>query len=521
MKKEMTFSFAVTLGTLATATVCHAEEAIVQPLPEDSANATIAPLPTRLSTVETAKPTLDRTTLDRTTDRISNRTTDQIGNRTTGQNSNRMTDQTSNRMTDSNGNRSIAIALTPEFSPLKDEALPNLPTPKSPALSSPILDSSIQKASSSAAKPTLIQIKSPELTQKLDLAQTSEPTQLQNLTDKQTKLEQELESLKQQLKKQETQRTEQQNNKSQAKPHADLPDGLQIYSEAIFLKPRSDLMMDFARVDPGNTFLATGGPIAALEYRQSTAWRVNARYRFAKSPWELGASYTRLGSDDTAIALKPTNGFLFSTLTAPRGGSASADSAIATAKIDYTVLDLDTGYHIQPSKNVDLKLIAGLRIANVGQNMAAVYTGESFDPIPGTFVASQQFRGLGPRVGAEGRVALGSGFSVYGRGSGSLLFGDQESDLVETFQGVPVADFKVKRKQTVPIIDAAIGLDWSAKLGQSGRFTVGVGYEYQHWFNLTRNVRYTDASAPGGFVESKGDLSMQGFFAKAGVSWTF
>ena len=51
----------------------------------------------------------------------------------------------------------------------------------------------------------------------------------------------------------------------------------------------------------------------------------------------------------------------------------------------------------------------------------------------------------------------------------------------------------------------AIGLDWSTKLGKSGKFTVGVGYEYQHWFNLTRNVRYTDASAPGGFVESKGD----------------
>ena len=503
MKKEMTLSFAVTLGTLATATACHAEEAIAQPLPENSATTPIAPHRSPLSTVETAKPTLDRTTLNRTADRMSDR----------------MIDSVSNRTTDRMSNQALATAPTPEFSPPKDEAFPNIPTPKSPTLNSPILNSSIQTAS--AAKPTLIQIKSPELAQKFDLAQTPEPTQLQNLTDKQTKLEQELESIKQQLKQQETQRIEQQNNKSQAKPHADFPDGLQIYSEAIFLKPRSDLMMDFARVDPGNTFLATGGPIAALEYRQSTAWRVNARYRFAKSPWELGASYTRLGSDDTATALKPTNGFLFSTLTAPRGGSASADSAIATAKIDYTVLDLDTGYHIQPSKNVDLKLIAGLRIANVGQNMAAVYTGGSFDPIPGTFVASQQFRGLGPRVGAEGRVALGSGFSVYGRGSGSLLFGDQESDLVETFQGVPVADFKVKRKQTVPVIDAAIGLDWSTKLGQSGKFTVGVGYEYQHWFNLTRNVRYTDASAPGGFVESKGDLSMQGFFAKAGVSWTF
>ena len=520
MKKELTLSFAVTLGTLATASTSYAQEAPttpLQPISDLIANDTIAPTP--LSTVETAKPTLDHATLDRKTDRISNHTIDRMSNRTI--------------------NPAIAIAPTPEFSPPKDEALPIIPTPKAPEPKSPVLNASIQKTSSIAAKPTFVQIKSPELAQKLaqklNLAasptaeappvenriQTPEPTQLQTLTDKQTKLEQELESIKQQLKQQELQRIEQQNNKSQAKPHPDLPDGLQIYSEAIFLKPRSDLMMDYARVDPGNTFLATGGPIAALEYRQSTAWRVNARYRFAKSPWELGASYTRLGSDDTATTLKPTNGFLFSTLTAPRGGSASADSAIATAKIDYTVIDLDAGYHIQPSKNVDLKLIAGLRMANVGQNMSAVYTGGSFDPIPGTFIASQQFRGLGPRVGAEGRVALGSGFSVYGRGSGSLLFGDQESDLVETFQGVPVADFKVKRKQTVPVIDAAIGLDWSTKLGQSGKFTIGVGYEYQHWFNLTRNVRYTDASAPGGFVESKGDLSMQGFFAKAGVSWTF
>ena len=489
MKKEMTLSFAVTLSTLATANSSYAQEAPKQTLLTNTdpiVNETTAPQPTPLSTVETAKPTLDR---------------------------------------------AIAITPTPEFSSPKNEVLAITSTPKTPVSTTPTLINSptLNPLTPEYSTPNSSTLNSSTLNSQFlaetlppeNRTQLPEPTQLKNLTEKQNKLEQELRSIKQQLNQQEAQRIEQQNNKSQAKPHQDLPDGLQIYSEAIFLKPRSDLMMDFARVDPGNTFLATGGPIAALEYRQSTAWRVNARYRFAKSPWELGASYTRLGSDDTATALKPTNGFLFSTLTAPRGGSASADSAIATAKIDYTVLDLDAGYHIQPSKNVDLKLVAGLRVANVGQNMAAVYTGGSFDPIPGTFVASQQFRGLGPRIGAEGRVALGSGFSVYGRSSGSLLFGDQESDLVETFQGVPVADFKVKRKQTVPVLDAAIGLDWSTKLGQSGKFTVGVGYEYQHWFNLTRNVRYTDASAPGGFVESKGDLSMQGFFAKVGVSWTF
>ena len=505
MKKEITASFAVTLGTLAIASPSHAEDSLeAGQLPEPIATRAIAPTPVALSTIDTAKPTLDRATILTPTPEFS------------PPKSSIPTEQTLLKLNPLNPNSSNL-----KVSPLKEDL------EKSTSLNTADLntaDRTIQITDRAQPTNRIDPIPLSQLTNPIQtpdrISQTPDrtsQTDIQELRDNQTKLEQELESLKQQIKQQATQ----QNTKPEVKPHPDLPDGLQIYSEAIFLKPRSDLMMDFARVDPGSTFLATGGPIAALDYRESTAWRVNARYRFAKSPWEVGASFTRLGSDDAAIATQPNGGFLFATLTAPRGGSASADTAIATAKIDYTVTDFDAAYHIQPSNTVDLKLIAGLRIANIGQNMSAVYTGGSFDPIPGTFQSSQQFRGLGPRAGAEARVAIGSGFSIYGRGSGSLLFGDQESDVVETFQGVPVADFKVNRKQTVPVIDAAIGVDWSTKLGQTGKFTIGLGYEYQHWFNLTRNVRYTDASAPGGFVENKGDLSMQGFFAKAGLSWTF
>jgi Legionella pneumophila major outer membrane protein precursor len=483
---EMAIGFVVTLGSIATAQASYAQDApSVESVASPIADQSIAQPTTSLSTVKTATATLDQ-----------------------------------------QPSFESSIAPKPEFAP----PIPVASKPEKFVVE-PVVEPVAQTI---VAKPTRIQIQDPDLMQKFDVANTMPivnaqaqprddrsssplPDEFKALQDKQLKLEQEIEQLKQLVKEQ----SKQSQSKPEIKPHEDLPSGLQIYSEAVFLKPRSDLMMDYARVDPGSTFLATGGPIAALDYRESTAWRVNARYRFTKSPWEVGASYTRLGSDDASSATKPAGGFLFSTLTAPRGGSASADNAIATAKIDSTVIDVDAGYHIQPSRNVDFKLIAGLRIANIGQNMSAVYSGGSFDPIPGTFVASQQFRGLGPRVGGEARVALGAGFSVYGRGSGSLLFGDQESDVMETAQGVPVADFKVKRKQTVPVIDAAIGLDWSTKLGQNGKLLAGVGYEYQQWFNLTRNVRYTDASAPGGFVENRGDLSMQGFFAKLGLSWTF
>ena len=98
MKKEMTLSFAVTLGTLATANSSYAQEASTQPLQPNSepiVNETKALKTTPLSTVETAKPTLDR---------------------------------------------AIAIIPTPEFSSPKNEVLAITSTPKIPERTRPILN---------------------------------------------------------------------------------------------------------------------------------------------------------------------------------------------------------------------------------------------------------------------------------------------------------------------------------------------------------------------------------------------
>jgi hypothetical protein len=303
--------------------------------------------------------------------------------------------------------------------------------------------------------------------------------------------------------------------KTEIKPHPDLPEGLQIYSEALFLTPRTNLSTDFASTTPGLNPLI-GATLATQDYRGSTGWRVGARYRFEKSPWEVGASITRFGSDSTATIVPPVGGTLSATQFGPT--AVPATQAIGTGKFDYTMTDLEGGYHIPLSSKVDLKLFGGLRIANIGNSTSAQYLGGGFGAGGGTLGTVSDFRGFGPRAGLEARMALGSGFSVYGRGAGALLFGDQESSATQALGGTTVANYSAKSKQTVPMVDLAIGLDWSTKIGKAGKFIAGVGYEYQHLFNASRSIR---PNGLGGFTENRGDLSMQGFFAKAGFSWSF
>ena len=344
---------------------------------------------------------------------------------------------------------------------------------------------------------------------KEELEPVTSDSELQRLKTKQDNLQQEMDLLRK--------RVNQGVQKAEIKPDPDLPSGLQLYSEALFLTPRSSLLTDFAKVNVGPN-PAIGGQVATFDYRGSTGWRVGARYRFDKSPWEVGATIMRLGSDSDLTVNKPVGGSLLPTLTPP-DFQLPVDRAIGTSKIDYTVADLEAGYHVLLTSKIDLKFFGGLRIASLSQSNSAQYFGGRF-ALGGGVNTVNDFRGFGPRVGLEARSALGSGFSAYVRGSGSLLFGDQDTSAAVSLNGTQLVDYRVKRKQTIPVVDLAIGLDWSTKIGKAGKFIAGIGYEYQQWFNATSNIRSTGTGMTN-FTENRGDLSTQGFFAKAGLSWTF
>ena len=508
--KEMKLGLAMTIGAMAAANPAQAQVADVE-VTIDSPSPVVSPA-TKYAEVPkdavTVQPTVESATLpqyavppDNPVDRNTKAEVPDVSASSNGTTSNTTT------MPPSVANQSVVTTATPIVTSVA-----------TPVMTPVVTSSVIQSTTPTAATMTIgaqpqYSITQNSIAQK-DKGEQLEPvtsdSELQRLRTKQDNLQQEMDLLRK--------RVNQGVQKAEIKPDPDLPSGLQIYSEALFLTPRSSLLTDFAKVNIGPN-PAIGGQVATFDYRGSTGWRVGARYRFDKSPWEVGATIMRLGSDSDLTVNRPIGGSLLPTL-APPNFQLPIDRAIGTSKIDYTVADLEAGYHLPLSSKVDLKFFGGLRIASLSQSNSAQYFGGNFRALGGGVSTVNDFRGFGPRVGLEARSALGSGFSAYVRGSGSLLFGDQDTSATVSLNGTPLVDYRVKRKQTIPVVDLAIGLDWSTKIGKAGKFIAGIGYEYQHWFNATSNIRSTGTGVTN-FTENRGDLSTQGFFAKAGLSWTF
>ncbi len=337
---------------------------------------------------------------------------------------------------------------------------------------------------------------------------------LQRLEERQQQLEQQIDTLKQQL-----------SNSPQNAPKAaitvpeNLPSALTIYAQPMFLRVTPDTSLDFAIADPG-TALATSGQLATVNYDRATALRIGASYRPQNTAWEIGGSHTFFNTDGTASAVRPANGFLFSTLSHPLQND-SAETADAKAKFNYNVTDAELAYNFKVGRGLGVRLFSGLRFSNTRQSMAVTYNGRDYTN--GRLEMTNDFRGFGPRLGAEARVLMGGGFSLFTRGSAALLFGKQSSSFRETDRNGAdvIADLGRDRNQTVPVVDLAIGLDWVQPLSKSTKLTLSLGYEYQQWFNVMDNIRFVDAASPGVFAQSQSNLSLHGFFVKTGLQFEF
>lgn len=333
--------------------------------------------------------------------------------------------------------------------------------------------------------------------------------QLDSLEQKQKQLQQQLDALKQTGK-----------NRQDAVVLDKQPQNLSVYAEGLFLKPNTTDLMDFAITDPG-TALATSGDIERVKFDQANALRVGLNYRAPNSPWDIHGNYTTFRTEGENSATAPAGGFLFSTQSHPLQNH-EAQTANADAKLKYDGGNLEVGHNLKLGKNAGLRLFGGLGVASVDRDMTVNYDGISYTQ--GQVKSSSSFTGVGPRLGVEGRLNLGSGFSVFGRGAGTLLVGSKRSTLRETDNNGAdvVTDFDYKQRgEMVPALEAAIGVDWQKAISKNAKVGLSAGYEVQKLFNVTDSLRFSDDIRPGTLSRTNGDLSLNGFFVKGGVTVEF
>lgn len=346
--------------------------------------------------------------------------------------------------------------------------------------------------------------------------------QLQRLEQKQQALEAEIQTLKQQLADRALPpaATGTANSTMTRSPAQPSPQNFSFSTAAVFLQPTTSSLMDFAIVDQG-TALATSGQIARVNYDGLTTPRWRLSYRAPDANWDFSASHMRFQADGSAAAVRPTNGFLFSTFSHPFQND-SADTATAASELKYQMTDVELGQTIKLDDRFNLRAFGGIRVGHINQAMTVNLDGRDFTQA--VLNNSSSFAGVGPRLGAELNWNLATDLTLFGRGSGTLLVGSRNLSTRETDNNGQdtVVDLSEGRdSQIVPGFDLALGLTWRPMISRSTNLDMSVGYEYQHWLNAGESIRFTDAATPGSLVTTQSDVSLKGFFLRLGLSTNF
>jgi hypothetical protein len=129
--------------------------------------------------------------------------------------------------------------------------------------------------------------------------------------------------------------------------------------------------------------------------------------------------------------------------------------------------------------------------------------------------SSINFDGVGPRLGLDGRRRLGAtGFSAYGQGSISTLFGDTVSGYsqTDTLTTALLASSNLQSFRVLPVLDFELGASWTSC---GGHLRVGAGYYTAFWFNAITTPQYISAVQNNRFISLGDTVTFTGLVVHA------
>ncbi|NJL49550.1 MAG: hypothetical protein HC929_21600 [Leptolyngbyaceae cyanobacterium SM2_5_2] len=343
---------------------------------------------------------------------------------------------------------------------------------------------------------------------------------LQELEQRQQGLEQEIETLRQQIEQQAVDPTDAEVATPVTNSANEDLQGISFSAEAIFFRPRTSLLQDYAIVDPGQA-LFTGGDVAAPEFDRRIGTRFRLNYYIPNTSVTVGATYTTFNSSGSSSVERPANGFLLATLAAPVQNE-NADRASSNLNLNYDVTDLEVAYRLPAAGSLQGQLFGGIRFANISQSNDVLYDGRDFTS--GMVNIDRSLSGVGLRVGGEVALNLGSDISLFGRAAGSLLVSDISTSQQETNNNgsdLIVSLNRTASDRVIPVMELVAGLQWQPKLNDNLSFDAAAGYEFQQWFNAADTARFVDNSGTGVITQDTGDLSLSGFFLRLGLLFRF
>jgi len=309
-------------------------------------------------------------------------------------------------------------------------------------------------------------------------------------------------------------------------PHGCMEHGFSLEAEFLWWRANIDNLeyglqgnQTLAGASTGTVSIRTKEP----DYQFDPGVRVSAGYDFGRRNWDLFVRWTYHYTDptDSAGSENPSFSILAFQVQAAPQANFNAVVLADRASVEWTnrlnAFDLEMGYDYFFSRRFSIRPHFGLKAAWIDMHYHAKYSnvliaGNPNTPYPELSVRNRSdYWGVGPRVGIDGHLHIGWGFSLYGMTSAAMLYGrfDTKLKLIDPDLTVVVNHDFYRLRATGQI---AAGLRWGWCFSRKYFLSLHLGWETQYWWEQLE-MRFFERYEPGA------DLSFSGL--DAGIRFDF
>lgn len=288
--------------------------------------------------------------------------------------------------------------------------------------------------------------------------------------------------------------------------------GFKIGLDALYLRPTNSDLNYATVIEPNSNF--TGGFQRNAYIDPSYDWGFYAQigYLFPCTGNDLTLGYTYLRSDETDSVAAGTSGTVG---VLPLGVIFGA--ATGKSEFDLNAVDLEGGQRFTTGA-YDMRMFAGLRYANIDHHLQTLAQPLLLGGVVGTHEFESQFRGLGPRIGVDGRYCLSSGFGVDANLSTALLVSHVDAHYDETITSETPVRFQAKNgseNRLVPVLEAKLGVDYTYIMDCRCKSALAfeAGYQATNYFNAVDRARVVnDAGTAFDYQNTTSDVGFDGIY---------
>jgi len=296
--------------------------------------------------------------------------------------------------------------------------------------------------------------------------------------------------------------------------------GLGISGAALYLQPTSSGLSFLTAYDDNNsTASVVSDSNSIVNPNYAFGFNVGLSYVFPNSGNDMQINWTHFNqSTSRAVGLVASStqyaitslGFDSKEFDSLSGtGTASSD-----VSFKYDSIDLDMGQYIAMGTRFEARLFAGLRYAQIKNDISNIYTGQDTGSLTDVETLDSKFTGIGPRIGVDTTYHLYNCLGVVTHFATSLLVGRTETSgnayiAYTDTEGVAYSESyavsEANQTRVVPAIDAKLGFDYTFKYNNNAKsyFDVEAGYQVTQYIDaidrLNGNYYGGSSSASVGF----------------------